>query len=134
MDRGFIRLWRKCKDHPFYNENRPLTKREAWEEILLNVNHKEKRILIKGKELVCYAGQSVKSLEGWSMIFKWNKSKTRRFFEWLKSANQIDTVNETVTLRLIVLNYKVYNPTKKEIDTVLKHKPTRNRHATDTKQ
>jgi len=108
MHRGYVKLWRKSWDHPFY-EKRPKTKREAWEDIVAFANHKETKVLIGSRVIVCGRGESVKSLQTWADEFGWSKSATRRFFALCQKLGQIRLKNETHTTRITVCNYEQYN-------------------------
>lgn len=43
---GWISFHRKVYNNPLYNENRPNTRREAWEDILLLVNSAPSKVPI----------------------------------------------------------------------------------------
>lgn len=109
MHRGYIKLWRKSWDHPFYHENRPATKREAWEDILAMANHKDEKVLVGNKVIQCGRGQSVKSLDSWGRLWNWSRHKVRDFLLICKDLNQITYENLTVTVRVTVCNYQIYN-------------------------
>ena len=47
MSKGWISIDRKIQEHYFWKEKRVFSKLEAWLDILLNVNHKEKKVVIK---------------------------------------------------------------------------------------
>jgi len=83
MKNGFISLYRKAWDNFLYKENRPHTRREAWEDIIAFVNHEDSSVLMGNEKIECKRGQSIRSLESWGKIFKWDKSKVRRFFSLL---------------------------------------------------
>jgi len=105
---GYIKLYRKSYVNFLYKENRPHTKREAWEDILMHVNYEDSMWTIGNQQIECKRGQSLMSLESWGKIFNWDKSKVKRFFETLKSATMIETQNERKTTRLTVLKYEDY--------------------------
>jgi len=44
---GWIKLHRRLTDHWLYNTNKPKTRREAWEDMLLLVNFECKKVLIR---------------------------------------------------------------------------------------
>ena len=45
MSKGWISIDRKIQEHYFWKEKRVFSKLEAWLDILLNVNHKEKKVV-----------------------------------------------------------------------------------------
>ena len=108
MHRGYIKLYRRSYEHPFYNEHRPKTRREAWEDILMLANHTDKQVIVGNKVIMCKRGESVRSLQQWAEYFHWSKSATRRFFNLLENMGQIRHGNETQTTRITVCNYEEY--------------------------
>ena len=128
MHRGYIKLWRVSKDHPFYNEHRPSTRREAWEDILLSANHAKKEFIIGSNILECNPGECLKSLETWAREWHWSKSKVRRFLHLLQNMNQICLKSETVTVRISVLKWETYQGDRNGNETQVKRK----RNASET--
>lgn len=111
MQKGYIPLFRKIHDHPFYKEKRVFSKYEAWIDILMEARHKEEpeQILIGMRSIECGYGQSVKSLRTWGKKWSWSPKKVSRFFVLLEEMGQIRHENVTVTSRITVLNYSKYN-------------------------
>lgn len=129
METGWIKLHRSLLDSPIFKGRKPLCDVAAWTVILLQVNHSTAKFLIGGHEITCNAGESLNSLETWARLFRWDKSKVRRFFKMLQDANMIETKSESKTTRLTVCNWASYQHDRHETDT----KPTPQRHETDTK-
>lgn len=105
---SWIKLHRRSKDHWLYNENRPHTRREAWEDMLLLCNHKDNKILVEGELIECKRGQSVMSLSSWAKEFKWSVKMVRTFFELLRNDSMIGTEGLRKTTRVTILNYDIY--------------------------
>ena len=78
--------------------------------MLMEVNHKENKTLIKGKLLACPRGQSLMSHTSWADKFgkNWNRQKVIRFFKLLESDLMIEQQNEQVTTRVSICNYSQY--------------------------
>jgi len=108
MENGWIKLHRKSLDHWLYNEKRPLTKREAWENMLLMANHSPKKVLIKGELITCDRGQSVMSLQSWAKEFLWTRQMVRTFFDLLKKDEMINTEGLHNSTRVTICNYETY--------------------------
>lgn len=123
MRRGFIKLYRKIDDHPFYKEKRVFSKYEAWLDILKDVQHKaeETEHVIGMNVIKCSQGQSIKSLRTWGDKWGWTAKKVSRFFNLLEKMNQIRQENVTVTTRITVLNYLKYNGLPHTDDTDVTH-------------
>lgn len=125
-DRGYLALWRKIQDHPFYKERREFSKLEAWIDILMEVQHDEepKKVIMGMTVITCNYGESLNSIFTWAKRWRWHESKVRRFFKLLSNMNQISTKSEGKTTRLTVLNYRKYDPRATS-------KPTNTRRAFD---
>lgn len=108
---GWIKRYRSIKDHWIYENNRPRTKNEAWEDILMTVNFEPKKVLIKGQLIDCGIGQSLNSLNSWAYLFKWSVQQVRTFFKLLEDDNMITLEGMQYTTRLTVCNYERYQST-----------------------
>ncbi|MCK5017402.1 MAG: hypothetical protein KAS32_10080 [Candidatus Peribacteraceae bacterium] len=111
MDRGYIALYRKIQDHPFYKERRKFSKYEAWIDLLMEAQHKEepREVILGMNSLVCNYGESLKSTRNWAGRWSWSQSKVKRFFKLLVKMKQICQKSETVTTRITILNYYKYD-------------------------
>ena len=117
---GWIKIHRDCLDHWLYNEYRPLTKREAWENILLWANYDDRKVLIKGQLIDCKRGQLLYSIETYAEKFVWTASQVRTFFDLLKKDKMIRCEGLKYTTRLTVCNYDNYQEiprTERELNT-----------------
>lgn len=128
MDKGWISIHRKMQEHWLWSEKRTFSNLEAWLDILMTVNHTEKKVLLGGLLLNVERGQSILSLDSWGKRWKWNKSKVRRFFVLLESDGMITTKNEVKTTRLTVCKYDSYQENGNANETQTK----RNRNANET--
>lgn len=57
---------------------------------------------------LCRRGESFRSLQAWSEIFHWTKSKTRRYLQQLEHHQVIELESLGYTTRLRVLHYEFY--------------------------
>ena len=108
---GWIKIHRRIKNHwvhknPYYFK--------AWIDILMEVNHQDKKILIDNELLGCNRGQSLHSLDSWRKIFgkNWSIQKVRTFFKLLQKDSMIGTEGLRKTTRLTVCNYDTYQDTQ----------------------
>ena len=108
MKQGWIKLHRKALDNFLYKEDRPATRREAWEDILLLVSHAETEVLLGNRKVTVFPGQSVKSLKSWAFQFRWSKSKVKRFFALLETEGMIKTESVGKSTRLTVCEWENY--------------------------
>ena len=85
----WISLHRKiCENDLWFLE--PFTKAQAWIDLILNANHKEGVINIRGNIIPIKRGQI-----GWSELtmakrWGWSRNKVRRFLKWLETEQQIE--------------------------------------------
>jgi phosphoglycerate-specific signal transduction histidine kinase len=116
---GWIKIHRQFLDHWLCNEYRPLTKREAWENMLLWANYAEVDVLIKGQVIKCGRGQLVYSLETLSEKFNWSVGATRHFLKLLQKDNMILVEGLKYTTRITICNYDKYQD-EQQTDNKLK--------------
>lgn len=105
---GWIKIHRSIQDHWLYKEKRSYSKFEAWTDILLTVNFTEGKTIIKGKVYEIARGESILSLESWSLRWGWDKSKVRRFLNMLQKDNMVSIESDNITTRLKVCKYDDY--------------------------
>lgn len=122
---GYIKLYRSIRDHWIWQDEQKL---KWWLDIMLEVNHTDKKVLIGGLIIECKRGQSLNSLETWAKQWKVDEGKVRRFFKLLEADNMIKTENVKKTTRLTVCKYVSYNDRRHADDT----QTTRKRHEGDT--
>jgi hypothetical protein len=123
MNRGYLALYRKIQDHPFYKEKRIFSKYEAWIDLLIEARHKlgYEDVMIGMNVVRCEHGQSIKSLRTWGERWGWTAKKVSRFFNLLEKMGQIRHENVTVTTRITILNYKKYDIKCHTYDTDMSH-------------
>lgn len=111
MDNSFIKIHRSFTNHWLFNEDRPLTKREAWETILLTVYENE--CIVPNEEdpsgiTNCKPGECILPASGWAYKFRWQEEDVYSFFRLLEKDCLI-VLNRTQTyFKVIVVNYKKY--------------------------
>ncbi len=113
MAEGWIKIYRKSLDHWLYNEYRPLTKREAWENMLIWANYADSSCLIKGQLVECKRGQLIYSIETYANKFVWSVGQVRSFFELLRKDKMITIEGMKYTTRLTICNYDEYQDTQR---------------------
>lgn len=129
MHRGYIALWRKIEDHPFYNEPRVFSKYEAWLDLLRDAQHEKepKKVVIGMTVLTCHYGELLRSIRTYARQWNWSEAKVRRFLKLLKKMGQIDYKSEGKTTRIIIINYALYDPRRRKGDA----EATRERNTSD---
>ena len=95
-------------DHWLYKEHRPMTRREAWETMLLLVNYEPSKTMIHGILYECDRGQSLLSIGTWADKFLWSIKQVRTFFKLLEKDGMIAVEGLRHTTRLTICNYGLY--------------------------
>jgi hypothetical protein len=86
---GYIKFYRKIRENSLWLEPRRFSKVEAWIDLLLRANHKE-RVVLKGYEHVCIkAGELVASQVKLADAWGWHRETVGEFLDLLQSDNQI---------------------------------------------
>ena len=102
---GFIPLYRSIQEHWLWQKEDPFDDRSAWIDILLSVNHEEKKINIGRSVITIKAGQMWTSYVKLAKNWHWSRPKVYRYINMLKSDGMIvvdGTPNGTL---LTVVNY-----------------------------
>ena len=108
MSQGWISLHRQIKGHWLY-VNKPFDNCHAWLDILLSVNHEDRKVLFDGQLIPVKAGQMITSLSKLTEKWGWeNRSKTRRFLELLLSDGMVELERNKNGTLLTVANWAKY--------------------------
>ncbi len=102
MAKGWITLNRKIQDHWIWKNHEYSY---AWIDLLLSVNHDEKKILIDGKFLTINRGQKLTSIYKLSQRWGWNRKKTYNFLNVLERDNMIERKSTTKYTIVTIVNY-----------------------------
>ena len=133
MDKsGYILLHRKIRNHWIWEANSEYSKLQAWLDILMQVNHDGKKVLIGEKIITCKRGESCNSMTTWAKRWGWTRSKTRRFLSRLKSESMVDFKTDSKTTYLTVCNYNTYQNGRTSNEHQMNIKRTSNEHQMNT--
>lgn len=109
---GWISIHRKIQDHWLW-EDGTFDKRSAWIDLLLLVNHEERKILFDNDLKTIKRGQRIISMQQLQERWKWSNTKVRNFLKLLEKDNMIklEIAPRKYTLVTIV-NYSDYQNIK----------------------
>lgn len=102
---GWIKIFRSIRNHWIWKDP---VKFQWWIDILLEVNHKKKTVVIGNKIFDCNKGESLNSVSNWAARWNVPKKTAYRFLTMLRKDSMIGLKSETVTTRLSVCNYEIY--------------------------
>jgi hypothetical protein len=108
MSKGWVSIHRSICDNFLWFEE-PFTKAQAWIDLILNANHKENTMLIRGNVIKLKRGQI-----GWSELtmasrWRWSRNKVRHFLKLLEIEHQIGQQKVyKITTIIDIINYDRY--------------------------
>ena len=99
---GFIKLHRQLQDCWVWKDER-FSRGQAWVDLLLLANHKDKKMLFEGEIITIHRGQLMTSYSILASRWKWSRQTVMRFLELLESDSMVNkTRNSNGTLLTIV--------------------------------
>ncbi len=119
MSKGWIKIQREIADHWLWRDE-PLSKAQAWIDLIIHANYKPAEIKIKGRIISLEIGQQARSEITLSAQWKWSRNKVRRFLKLLKTEHMIfqETIQQTSIIS--VCNYSNYQSVAQHDDTGVK--------------
>ena len=115
MNQGWIRAYRKLKEHWVW-QDKPFSRGQAWIDLLLTVNHENKKAVVDGKKVTIKRGSCITSIRKLSESWGWSRTKTVSFLDALESENMISRNSDTKKTVISVINYDNFQgsqPTKR---------------------
>ena len=107
MSKGYIRLHRQLQDCWVWQDER-FSKGQAWVDLLLSANHKDKKVAYKYNIKNIQRGQFITSMHKLAERWKWSRTYVSNFLKLLENDNMITTeVTSTYTL-ITIVNYDNY--------------------------
>lgn len=105
---GWIKLYRKIEDNPVWGD-KPFSKGQAWIDLLLKVNHKKNKVLIRSEIIEVAVGETITSIKKLCERWGWSNTKVNNFLNILEKEKMILCQKNTGKYTSIkVLNYKDY--------------------------
>ena len=127
MYRGYVKIYRKIEDFPFWLAEK-FTHGQAWVDLILLANHKPNTIYRRNIKIEVLRGQVGWTVKGLAKRWQWSRGKVDRFLKELENGHQITYSKNNVSAVITVNNYETYQPDGHQTDT----KQTPNGHQTDT--
>lgn len=105
---GWIKLHRRMLDCWIWFEDDRFSRGQAWVDLLLLANHKDKKILFNGEFIVIKRGQYLTSVRKLSERWSWSVNKTYRFLKLLTDDGMLQKESDNNRTLLTIVNYGVY--------------------------
>ncbi len=109
-DNGYIKLFRKMQENFLWKESREFSKAEAWIDLLLEAQYRDKptNIIVKLTNYIQNQGETFKTMKTWAKRWGWSRSRVRRFLTLLKNNQMIDYKTDHQTTKITINNFKGY--------------------------
>ena len=104
---GWISIHRKIQDHWLWKE-KPFDKRSAWIDILLMVNHEDKKVLLRNELIEVKRGSRITSIRQLCERWGWSNTKVKNFLNLLEKDNMLIVKSDSKKTTLTVVNYNDY--------------------------
>jgi hypothetical protein len=108
MSEGYIKLYRQIRNCELWVDNEPFDRRSAWIDLLLMVNHADRKVVFESQLITVKKGQTLTSIMKLSERWKWNRKKTKKFLSLLESAEMVTTNVTTHGTTITVINWDKY--------------------------
>ncbi len=115
---GWIRIYRRLRDSWIWKDKEPFDKRSAWIDLLLTVNHKNKKIPFENTFIEIERGQTLTSIKQLAERWHWSRHKVSDFLDQLEQDTMIIQVRDTRKTLVSVVNYEKYQPMLQDKDIV----------------
>lgn len=102
---GWIKLHRQIVENWIWEDPEKL---KAWLDILMMVNHEDKKALVNGKLVTIHRGEKLTSILKLSERWRWSRNRVKGFLMLLEEDNMLTTNRSTVGTTLKVTNYAEY--------------------------
>lgn len=106
--KGWICVYRKIEDDWIWND-KPFARGQAWVDLLLMVNHDNKKIFFNGEPVEVKRGQRITSIKQLCQRWGWSNKKVKRFLELLQEDDKIRLeIAPRKATTITIVNYNVY--------------------------
>lgn len=104
---GWIKLHRDIQEHWLW-EDESFSRGQAFIDLLMEVNHEDKKKLFNGELIEIKRGSKITSLRQLSERWKWSTKKVKKFLEQLEKDEMITFKSDTKKTLITIENYSVY--------------------------
>lgn len=104
---GWQKVYRDITKHWLW-EDKPFSRGQAFIDLLLMVNHQDKKILFNGDLVEVKRGSKITSLRKLSEEWGWSTKKTKKFLELLEKDNMITVKSDNKKTLITIENYSLY--------------------------
>ena len=107
MHEGYVKIYRKIKDNPLWDE-KPFSRFQAWLDLILSVNHKERKVMINGNFVEVKPGQKMTSMRKLANEWGWSITKVKKFLDELQNDEMITYYSDTKKTVITIEKWETY--------------------------
>ena len=104
---GYIKLYRDVRDHWIWND-RPFSRGQAWIDLIMLVNHEDRKFMFMGSLTTVKKGSKITSLRQLSERWGWSKDKVAHFLDVLEEDGMLTQLRDSKKTLISVINYDFY--------------------------
>lgn len=112
-EKGWIKLHRQLQECPMWYAER-FSKGQAWVDLLLLANHRDKKILFNGEMIVIERGQYLTSMVKLAEKWKWSRPTVVKFLNLLEKYKMITRSSDNTKTLITIENYGIYQDFSEE--------------------
>ncbi|MED0759000.1 DnaD domain protein [Aneurinibacillus thermoaerophilus] len=105
---GWIKLHRKIQVHWLFEEKRKFSKFEAWIDLLMMVNHEDKKVVIGNETIEVKRGQRLTSIRQLCDRWGWSNTKVTQYLKSLYNEGMIEYKSDAKKTLITIVNYGFY--------------------------
>lgn len=135
MNRGYILLHRQIQEHWIWASDEKFDDRSAWIDLLLTVNHEEKKIPYNKSFIIVHRGQHLTSQVKLAARWHWTRDRVKRYLNRLKKDGMIEvdcTGNNTLITIVNYDNFQSVRPTNQATHKAPNQAPDNATHKAQT--
>ena len=106
-EQGWISLHRKIASNWVWDE-KPFDRGRAWIDLLLHINHTDKKFMFDGNMIQLEAGQKITSIRKMADRWGWSRTKVTKFLSNLEKDGMLHVNSDTKKTLLTVVNWATY--------------------------
>lgn len=106
-DKGYIKLYRDIRDHWIWKEE-PFSIGTAWIDLLMMVNHEDRKVLFNGELITVKRGSCITSLRKLAERWRRNKRTVARYLDLFEADGMITQKRDSKCTTINVVNYCIY--------------------------
>lgn len=118
--KGFVLIHRDIQKSWIWDSNEPFDKRSAFTDLILMMNHEERKIQFNGEIITVERGSKVTSLRDLAQRWGWSTKKVSGFLSRLEEGGTAIIERNTRFTLIKLVNYDIYQPSTKSKETVKK--------------